>query len=269
MHHAFSNCQKLTNVDFGSGLKDIGSWAFSGCDNFKKIILPDGLQSIGEDSFSSGVTKSYVIIPNSVTEIGGEAFWYVGTVYCETGSKPSDWATRWFKDFNTYGQVVWGYYSEYVIIDGLMYGLNGNNAALVKQPGAISNINLIIPETIQYKEKTYTVKWIEDYAFSKIYLSSVVIPDTVVSIGMNAFEYCHLSNITLSKNLVSIGESAFAHNSYLRKIVIPSSVTSIGQWAFADCPNLTIYCEAISQPSGWNVNWNGWEYPVVWGYKPE
>ena len=262
---AFSNCINLTNVDFGSGLKKIGSWAFSSCDNFKEIILPEGLLFIGEDSFSSGYKKSYVIIPNSVTEIYGEAFWYVCTVYCETGSKPSGWSSNWFLDYDTEGQVVWGYYSEYVIIDGLMYGLNGNNAALVKQPGTIPT-NLIIPETIQYKGKTYTVKWIKDYAFSKKYLNSVVIPDTVVSIGKNAFEECYLRSITLSKNLISIGESAFAHNSYLSQIVIPSSVTSINQWAFADCANVTIYCEAISQPSGWNTNWNGWDYPVVWGY---
>ena len=256
----------MTNVDFGSGLKEIGSWAFSSCDNFKKIILPDGLQSIGEDSFSSGYTKSYVIIPNSVTEISGEAFWYVETVYCETGSRPSGWSSHWYKNFNTASQVVWGYYSEYVIIDGLMYGLNGNNAAVVKQPGALSTKNLIIPETIQYKGNTYTVTWIENYAFSNISLESVVIPDTVVSIGKFAFIYSNLRSITLSNNLVSIGESAFAHNSYLSQIVIPSSVTDIGQWTFADCTKLTIYCEASSQPSGWNTNWNGWGYPVVWGY---
>jgi len=265
MYYAFSQCEKLTNVDFGSGLKEIGSWAFVNCNNFKKIILPDGLLSIGEGSFGGGL-KSYVIIPNSVTEIGYEAFYSVGTVYCETRSKPSGWSSNWYSNFNTASQVVWGYYDEYVMIDGLMYGLNVNSAALVKQPGAISNINLVIPETIQYKGKTYTVTWIKDYAFSKTSLSSVVIPDTVVSIGDYAFEYCYLSSITLSKNLVSIGESAFAHNSYLRKIVIPSSVTSIDQWAFADCAYLTIYCKASSKPSGWNTNWNGWDYPVVWGY---
>jgi hypothetical protein len=31
---------------------------------------------------------------------------------------------------------------------------------------------------------------------------------------------------------------------------------------------LTIYCEAESQPEGWDANWNPWNRPVEWGYKP-
>ena len=38
-------------------------------------------------------------------------------------------------------------------------------------------------------------------------------------------------------------------------ITIPNSVTSIGKGAFWYCSSLTIYCEASSQPSGWN-DWN-------------
>ena len=53
--------------------------------------------------------------------------------------------------------------------------------------------------------------------------------------------------------------------------MIPSSVTTIGYRAFSGCNNLTIYCEATSQPSGWDSSWNwnvSWSssLPVVWGY---
>ena len=56
--------------------------------------------------------------------------------------------------------------------------------------------------------------------------------------------------------------------------MIPNSVTTIGSAAFYYCNNLTIYCEATSQPSGWDSSWN-WcvsdgsniiIIPVVWGY---
>jgi len=44
-------------------------------------------------------------------------------------------------------------------------------------------------------------------------------------------------------------------------------VTSIGYYAFAYCSSLTIYCEAESQPSDWDKEWNPDNRPVEWGYK--
>jgi hypothetical protein len=69
--------------------------------------------------------------------------------------------------------------------------------------------------------------------------------------------------------VTSIGYAAFAYCSSLTSIVIPESVTSIGNWAFEYCESLTIYCEAESQPSGWNSNWNSSNRPVVCGYEYE
>jgi len=47
-------------------------------------------------------------------------------------------------------------------------------------------------------------------------------------------------------------------------VVIPNSVTSIGGYAFYNCSNLTIYCEATSQPWGWESSWNISNRPVYW-----
>lgn len=42
----------------------------------------------------------------------------------------------------------------------------------------------------------------------------------------------------------------------MESIFIPISVTYIDHDAFLNCPNLTIYCEASSQPETWHDNWN-------------
>ncbi len=90
--------------------------------------------------------------------------------------------------------------------------------------------------------------YISDYAFSRCKsLTSIIIPNSVVSIDKYAFSRC------LS----------------LASIVIPDSITNIGYHTFEFCPKLTIYCEAESQPKGWNDDWNPYNRPVVWGYKPE
>ena len=77
-----------------------------------------------------------------------------------------------------------------------------------------------------------------------------------------------LKSIIIPNSVTSIGEFAFAFCSSLYSIIIPNSVTSIGHFAFfAACESLTIYCEASSKLDGWDDEWNPNDRPVVWGYK--
>ncbi|MBR6751333.1 MAG: leucine-rich repeat domain-containing protein [Clostridia bacterium] len=101
--------------------------------------------------------------------------------------------------------------------------------------------------------------------------TDVIIPSTynglpVTSIGDAAFRNCtSLTSVVIGDGVTSIGDGAFGNCTSLTSVVIPSSVTSIGGWAF-DSLSLTIYCEAESQPSGWDSYWNYSGRPVVWGY---
>ena len=80
-----------------------------------------------------------------------------------------------------------------------------------------------------------------NYAFSKCNkLKTIVIPDSVTSIGAWAFSSCSsLTSITIPDSVTSIGNSAFYNCSNLMSITIPDSVTSIGEEAFRDCYSLT------------------------------
>ena len=89
------------------------------------------------------------------------------------------------------------------------------------------------------------------------------------SIGSEAFFYngSNLTSIVIPNSVTSIGGFAFKGCTSLTSIVIPNSVTSIGKYAFSDCDSLKIYCEVESKPSGWKDDWNPSNCPIVWGYK--
>ena len=96
-------------------------------------------------------------------------------------------------------------------------------------------------------------------------LKSLIIPNGVKTINLSTFFNCNsLTSITIPNSVTSIDADAFRFCSSLTSIVIPDSVTNIGSSAFYGCSSLTIYCEATEKPSGWGVDWNASNCPVVW-----
>ena len=71
-------------------------------------------------------------------------------------------------------------------------------------------------------------------------LNSLTIKDAAISIGDWAFAQCYsLSSLSLGKNIKTIGDHAFDDCRGLTSVTIPQSVTSIGQKAFNSCISLT------------------------------
>ena len=68
-------------------------------------------------------------------------------------------------------------------------------------------------------------------------LKSVVLPDSVTTLGDEVFYLSFLEEITLSKSLTEIPVRTFSHAD-ITSIVIPEGVTRIGEEAFAECTDL-------------------------------
>ena len=86
-----------------------------------------------------------------------------------------------------------------------------------------------------------TVTSIGEAAFNNCQnLINVTIPNTVTSIGKMAFKLCkNLESVNIPNGIKSIGESTFESCTKLQSIVIPKTVTSIAKKAFAWCKVLT------------------------------
>ncbi|MBR4237082.1 leucine-rich repeat protein [bacterium] len=70
-------------------------------------------------------------------------------------------------------------------------------------------------------------------------LSNIDLPDTLISIGDNAFGSCAISEITLPNNLKHIGDYVFVSCANLDNVILPTSLESLGGGVFEDCVSLS------------------------------
>ena len=137
-------------------------------------------------------------------------------------------------------------------VDGICYNITSSNTPLTVEVttnyGSRYTGSVIIPETVTYQYRTYSVTSIGSSAFSYCYsLTSIDIPDGVTSIGECAFMECFdLTSINIPEGVTSIGESAFYRCCNLTSIDIPDGVIGIGKSTFSGCTSLT----SINIPEG-------------------
>lgn len=70
---AFIGCSNLTDINFPSSIKSIGSWAFAQC-GFSNVIIPDSVTQLSDGVFYGCSNLETVVVSKNVTVIDQDAF---------------------------------------------------------------------------------------------------------------------------------------------------------------------------------------------------
>ena len=102
--------------------------------------------------------------------------------------------------------------------------------------------DIVVPTTVTYEGVTYTVTAIGEIAFGGCegQLNSVIVPNTVTTIGESAFASSpHLSSVILPNSIESFGPGVFARCYGLTSLHLPEGITALSERMFFDCTGLS------------------------------
>ena len=197
-------------------VKGIGEDAFFYCTHLTSVTIPNSVTSIGKRAFR-GCNLSSITIPKSVRSIGPSAFYRCGNLTSITIDSDADISEAGL-EFTKNG-IKYNILSKYLVEIA-------ENWDYTDETSYYSG-DIVIPESVEMTNNTYTIIGIGEYAFADHDITSITIPNSVTTIGEFAFLAC----------------------TGLTSITLPSSITSIKVGAFEECTNLTsIICLAEIPP---------------------
>ena len=187
-------------------------WSFMNNKNIKTVQLPDTITSFGANAFSGCSNLTGIEIPESVTVIPGNAF----------------------KDCAAITQIDLTGITEIGATAFRGTGLTSVNIpATVTTIGTGAFMDCKSLTEITFEEGINLTEIPENFA-SQSALESIVLPDSVQTIGMRAFNLTKLTAIAFGENVTEIGRLAFQYCDKLVDITFAEgeAVLEIGKQAF-------------------------------------
>ena len=189
----------------------IGANAFHMNRDIMSVFLPDTVTGIGISAFGNCESLTSVVLPGSLEEIGGCAF--------ENCQKLSDITLP--ENLKKIGGQA------FLNCKALKQVIISKDCVIGMEAFRDSGLENITFET--------GVTHIPDTCFAGTNIQTLILPETVQTIGWQAFADCKsLKNVSLNEGLITVGDLAF-YSTDLEEIIIPSTVTEIKETTFGNC----------------------------------
>lgn len=240
-NYAINYMRYLTSLDFGTGVRVLGSYSVANNDKLEQLTIPNNVTTLGANVFNGNNKLKSIILSDNITVIPDHAF--TNCYLLENFTLPSQLsgigpnAFQYCRKLTNMElpnsiQTI----SSYAFYDcELLESITLPNALNVIDSYAFGGCS-----KLQSIELPATVTSIGEYAFSGCYvLANIQIPNSVTSIGDYAFRGCKgFTEIIIPNGVTTISGNIFNNCENLAKVILPSSVTTIGNYAFYNCTKL-------------------------------
>ncbi len=232
--YAFYGCKALREITIPGSVGTIGSSAFGNCTALETVTLLYGVQSIEDSAFMGCTSLSKVTVSPSVKNLPED-----DSLFSDSGAPNGIQVETNLKNYEKPAE-------DAAIIDYLKD---------IGSPEAInvSKLSGDSPAAYDYKsdangEVTITGYYGED--------TDIKVPETInggevtqIGDGKNPVQGTPITDVELPETVRTIGSNAFAGCTSLKFVIIPDSVTSIGNDAFSNVTSLTLSgsCKALWQ----------------------
>ncbi len=220
-------------------IQAIGEEAFLGCEDFDEMLLPEGILILEDNAFSECINLKNINLPQSLKKIECEVF--SGCTSLTSVNIPQQVEDIGLEVFTGCSSL------DTIVVDK-------RNQKYDSRCGCNAIIETSTHKLIAGCRSSFIpngVREIEDNAFSSIPIESVIVPKSVVKMGMRVFAGCnHLAEIQVDKQN-PVFDSRHNCNAVVETesntIVAASmnttfdiSVTAIGNYAFSGIPTPSV-----------------------------